>query len=185
MAGMERAFIIREAVPADAQAIARVNVDTWRTAYTGLVPADFLADLSYEHSEQLWYDRLVEAGQTGTFAYVGENAAGQIVGFAIGGPEREGDPNYRGELYGLYILEEYQRQGLGRRLVSTVAERLVKQGLDSMLIWVLADNQARGFYETLGGQSLYQKYITVGRARLLEVAYGWQDISRLAADLSD
>jgi ribosomal protein S18 acetylase RimI-like enzyme len=160
-------------------------VDTWRTAYSGIVPADFLADLSYQQSEQIWYDRLVEAGQADTFAYVGENAAGQIVGFAIGGREREGYPDYKGELYGLYILEEYQRQGLGRRLVSTVAGRLVKQGLDSMLIWVLAENPARGFYETLGGQLLYQKYITVGRSRLLEVAYGWQDLSRLAIDVPD
>ncbi|BDI14956.1 hypothetical protein ANSO36C_07580 [Nostoc cf. commune SO-36] len=45
---------IREANLADAPAIAKVHVDTWRTTYSNLMPAKFLADLSYEERETKW-----------------------------------------------------------------------------------------------------------------------------------
>ncbi|NJK75848.1 MAG: GNAT family N-acetyltransferase, partial [Microcoleus sp. SU_5_6] len=41
-------MIVRAATIDDTPAIARVNADTWRTAYRNIIPADFLANLSYE-----------------------------------------------------------------------------------------------------------------------------------------
>ena len=49
-----------------------------------------------------------------------------------------------------------------------------------MLVWVLEKNPFRAFYEALGGRQIYEKEVTFGEARLVEVAYGWQNISRLA-----
>ena len=60
-----------------------------------------------------------------------------VVGFADGGPERGGDPVYCGELYAISILDTYQRQGIGRCLTQAVAERLLRAGFRSMLLWVL------------------------------------------------
>jgi hypothetical protein len=34
-------MLIREAFPTDAAALARVHVDSWRTTYAGIVPADY------------------------------------------------------------------------------------------------------------------------------------------------
>ena len=45
---------VRRARVEDAAEIARVHVDSWRTTYAGLVPADHLASLSYERFEQNW-----------------------------------------------------------------------------------------------------------------------------------
>ncbi len=42
---------LREANVLDAAAIAKVHVDSWRTTYAGVVPEDFLAQLSYEQHE--------------------------------------------------------------------------------------------------------------------------------------
>jgi len=37
----------------------------------------------------------------------------EIIGFSNGGEERTGRyPNYNGEMYAIYILEEYQRKGI-------------------------------------------------------------------------
>ena len=55
--------------------------------------------------------------QSSGWVYVAENDAGEIVGFACGGPERSGDPVYTGELYGIYVLPEYHRRGIGRRWI--------------------------------------------------------------------
>ena len=43
---------IRVANVPDAAAIAKVHVDSWRTTYTGIVPDEYLAQLSYEQQGQ-------------------------------------------------------------------------------------------------------------------------------------
>ncbi|MBD2680831.1 MULTISPECIES: GNAT family N-acetyltransferase [Nostoc] len=167
-------MLIREANLADAPGIAKVHVDAWRTTYRNLMPAKFLADLSYEARQEMWvkiFSNIAECN----FTYVAENEIGQIVGFASGGQERTGDRLYQGELYAIYILEEYQRQGLGHRLISTIATRLLQSDISSMLVWVLADNTASSFYQSLGGQQVNQKQIEIGNVQLVEVAYGWTD----------
>ena len=47
-------FRVRSATPADANGIARVQVDTWRTTYGGIVPDAHLDALSYRHRESVW-----------------------------------------------------------------------------------------------------------------------------------
>lgn len=166
---------IREAVSNDIPGIARVHVDTWRTAYVGIVPAEHLAGLSYERSEARWREYTFEKGHD-RLVYVAEDA-GRIVASASGGPERDGIPGYDGELYGLYVLAAYQRQGIGRELTQTVARRLAADRFTSMIVWVLRDNhKARAFYAALGGALAGEKGITIGGIELVEVAYGWREI---------
>ena len=92
--------------------------------------------------------------------------------------QRSGDSDYSGELYALYVLPGQQRKGVGRRLVEAVTERLVQSGHDSMSVWVLEQNPARGFYVALGGRQLGTKDVQIGTQTLVEVAYGWSDIRR-------
>jgi GNAT superfamily N-acetyltransferase len=165
---------IRKATVGDAAGIARVHVDSWRTTYKGIVPDDFLANLSYDQRERFWRDILSKPAGTSP-VYVAENTSGSVIGFASGGPERSGDTVYTGELYAIYLLSEWHRQGVGRQLTISVVERLIQVGLTSLLIWVLAENRSRRFYEALGGQQVYEKPVTIGGVRLIEVAFGWPD----------
>ena len=162
--------------------MSKVHVDTWRTSYAGIVPAEHLVGLSYRDREARW-EQILTAGRPTESNFVAETVAGDVVGFPGGGPEREGNPTYRGELYGIYLLEAYQRKGLGRRLVSAVAHRLLADGFGSMLVWVLKDNRpACWFYETLGGERVGRKTIAIGGADLVEVSYGWRDIADLIVE---
>ncbi|MBD1826674.1 GNAT family N-acetyltransferase [Microcoleus vaginatus GB1-A2] len=172
-------MIVREAKIADAPAIARVNLDTWRTAYRKIVPAEYLAQLSYEKGETRWQEILANVKNTGVFVCVAENDSGQIVGFAAGGCERTGKYVYQGELFAIYILEEYQRQGIGRQLVRAVATKLAELTLNSMLVWVLGDNSACKFYEVLGGEKVEELHTSRAGVALKEIAYGWKDIAVL------
>ena len=169
---------IRTATVDDAAAIAYVHVESWRTTYQGIVPDDFLARLSYAQREQFWQQILTEPGSH-TIVYVAEDEPGKVIGFASGGPERRGDTLYTGELYAIYVLAQHQGQGVGRQLVISLAHRLLQEGMRAMLLWVLAENSARQFYERLGGQPVYEKPVTIGGVPFLEVAYGWQDIQTL------
>ncbi|NEU75696.1 GNAT family N-acetyltransferase [Hassallia byssoidea VB512170] len=170
-------MLIREAKLADANAIAKVHIDTWRTTYRHIMPEDFLANLSYEKRETGWAQILSNTVQD-NFTYVVEDV-GQIVGFANGGLEQTNDPIYKGELNAIYIVEKYQGQGIGHNLVSTIAARLVQLNVSSMLVWVLADNPACKFYESLGGQLVKEKLIERGKVEFVEVAYGWTNTRSL------
>jgi ribosomal protein S18 acetylase RimI-like enzyme len=172
---------IRSARSEDAPGIAKVHVDSWRTTYAGIVPDAFLENLSYQRRTNLWDDILRDPDRR-QFVYVSENEAREIVGFVAGGPDREHNPPYQAELYTIYILQEYQGQGIGRRLVRVCAEQLLRAGMTSMLLWVIAQNPARHFYEALGGRYVKSAPYEVGGATLEEVAYGWDDISVLVQD---
>ena len=172
-------MIIREATLADAPAIAKVRVDTWRTAYRGMVPEDYLANMTYEKSEQSWVRHLSEGESQNTWTYVAVDETGQIVGFVSGGTGRDNDPVYKSELYAIYILSGYQGLGIGRLLTLTLVEKLVQVGFESMLLWVFADNPSRRFYEALGGQLVKNNQFELSGAIIEEVAHGWLHIRAL------
>lgn len=166
---------IRIARVEDAPEIGRVHVDSWRTTYKNIVPDDALANLSYAQREQNARQRLSNSAAR-IYTYVAEDEQGQIVGFVGGGLNRETTSVYKSELYAIYTLQEVQGHGVGKRLTRALVERLVQDELYSMLVWVLADNPARGFYEALGGYYVSTKSIEIGGVLLNEVSYGWDDV---------
>lgn len=136
----------------DAPAIARVHVETWRSAYRGIVSDTYLASLSPAERASQWCDFLADSAGTRFLLVAADDKVDELIGFAAAGPERSGDPNYLGELYALYVLPSHQRRGFGHRLVRAGAGRLAAAGTRSMLLWVLdANTPAREFYEALGG----------------------------------
>ncbi|NMF61029.1 GNAT family N-acetyltransferase [Pseudanabaena yagii] len=172
-------MILRIANVNDIPAIAKVHVDTWRTAYHGIIPDEHLENMSYEHREKMWHQVLRHPNNY--FVYVVEDDFGQIVGFASGGLERTDDRIYLGELTAIYVLQSHQKQKIGHRLVGAVAERLAQLDIHSMLIWALADNPACNFYKALGGQQVYEKEVEIGGKQLIEVAFGWLDTASLCS----
>jgi L-amino acid N-acyltransferase YncA len=168
---------VRLAVPADADAIARVHVASWRTTYRGLMPDEVLDSLSVERRRD-WWQGVIENPEQIEVAVAEES--GQVVGFASYGAERADDPVYRGELDAIYLLKDHQRKGWGRSLVAAAVRGLLKRGLSGMLVWVLSDNPACSFYENLGGVYLRRKPLEISGVSLQESAYGWIDIHPLA-----
>ena len=160
-----------------------VHVDTWRAAYRGIVPDGYLDGLSYNESERLWQDA-IEAGDGCVF--VAEDGA-EVFGFASGSLRERFSRElreYEGELKTLYVLPSRKGAGAGRQLVGAVARHLVDRGVNSMLLWVFAQNRAaRGFYESLGGVPVAEDGFELGGACLSEVAYGWKDLDVLLGRL--
>ncbi|MEW9033324.1 MAG: GNAT family N-acetyltransferase [Planifilum fimeticola] len=169
-------MIVRKAGPADASGIARVHVESWRTTYQGIVPDSVLDNLSVEKRENRWKQDLRQ-GKSRTF--VAETSGGEIVGFACSRPERTKAYGYDGELYAIYLLQRCQRKGIGRRLFRAAAQELAADGFRSFLVWVLADNPSRRFYEALGGEKTAEEPVTIGEVTLQKIAYGWKDIGAL------
>lgn len=172
-------YHIREANREDAIDMARVRVATWRAAYKGILPDEFLEDLSYEQVGERWKQAFWENREPGVATFVAQIPEKEIIGIAICGPEQSRDARYQSEIYVLYVLPQYQGQGIGRALVFTCVQYLSQQlRAKTMLIWVIAENPYRRFYESLGGKVVRQKEQEIGGKLIAEVGYGWQDIEK-------
>lgn len=80
-------------------------------------------------------------------------ASGELLGLAMGGPAAGEHEAPTGAVYSLYVRQEHQGRGLGRRLVQTVARQLAARGMSTLQIGCLAANtSARCFYGALGGR---------------------------------
>ena len=177
---------IRQAVKADAEAIAKIHIAGWRSSYGGLVEQDYLDELSIEEKSSDWSKWLSEDTVQVLMAETGDGTACGFSGFGklrtpIPGmsPIR---PLYTGELYALYIMEEFWRQGIGTKLMGKTARVLLDMKHKSMSLWVLKKNKrAVSFYKDMGGQRCGKKPTTIGNTELLDVAFGWRDTTALRA----
>lgn len=149
----------------DAEGIARIHVASWRATYRGIV-SDVTLDalsldaLSVEQRATHWREGLralaADPSPRQAACYVAVDSNGDMLGFARGGRVRPlasgvAPLPYDGELYAIYLAPGVQRRGIGSLLAHAVARHLAADGLRSLLVWALARNPSRRFYEALGG----------------------------------
>jgi len=176
---MSEEITIREATVEDARAIAEVHVATWQTSYSGILPPDVLAGLSAESRAAMWEEGLSQP-RGNNFLFVAENNADEVIGFVGGGKANELIKGFKGEIRVIYILEAYQRKGIGRKLIQVSIARLLEEGITSMLVWAFKDSPYRRVYEKLGGEIIADKVYDIAGEHYLAVGYGWKDIRSLA-----
>ena len=173
-------IVIRRAAPRDAEAIARVRIDGWRTSYRGLIPAAYLDGIQVDASTALW-DKVLAAGPNPASVFVA-NHGDEVIGFAAGSLLAEPKFELNAELTAVYLRREFQRVGLGRRLIAAVVDAQRALGAAGMVVWVIAANKpARAFYEALGAELLTEQAFQWDGMDLLEAAYGWRDLDALTA----
>src|SRR5262245_57459702 len=135
--------IIREAGPADVPALAALHVTTFNETH-----APVLRNGPTFHVREGQWRRAFQTADGTWFCFVAEDPTGRLIGFAKGLPYSHPDqPDYAGELNKIYLLREFHRRGLGRRLLGHVARRFLERGIASMLLFGDARNPSNGFYE--------------------------------------
>jgi ribosomal protein S18 acetylase RimI-like enzyme len=171
---------VRAATPADAPAIGRVHVQSWRETYGRTLSPDLLDSVSATVRAAM--GRGAFDAEPPVLLYVAEHAKGDLVGFAAGGPRRGSALPHDAEVYAIYLLDAARRRGCGRRLMAALANALLARGYRSACLWVLRENaHARGFYQRLGGQLVGERTQREGEHAFEEVAYGWPDLNALRA----
>lgn len=170
-------FSIRKATFEDAEAIATIHVKSWKSTYSELLAEKDMSNITYENRKALWETILkMETNGTCTFVIHDEQ---QIVGFVSGGPERTKRFNYDSEIYTIYLLDEFQKKGLGARLLNTFAKAMMAIGSTSLLVWVIKQNPSSRFYERYHARPVGEEITTIGDGRYQETAYGWESINEL------
>lgn len=172
-------MLVRTAQLADAEKIAEISVNGWRTAYKNIVPDSYLAEISYQDRLEKWCQVLeeIKAGDNSRIVLVAENAQ-QVAGYICGGKSREDDLPFDAELYAIYIDPEQKQKGIGSKLFFALVKWLIDKNYQSMFCRVLDKNPSRKFYEKLGGQLLSDKTTKAFKGKILiEVAYGWHNLN--------
>jgi len=174
---------IRRARLEDAAAVAHVHVMGWRETYPGIVPARTLASMDVFSRTRYWA-QVLDNKRNRTDVFVAEmpiDGEDRVIGFGVTGPEQVGLTGYAGEFHALYVLKVGQGQGLGTRLMATMAAALVLRGMTACTVWALRDNwRARRFYEKMGGVLVSDRPLMFDGTQVMEVAYGWADVTPLA-----
>jgi len=166
-------LVLREATIADLRRLAELHVLTFNQTHVG----PFGSGPTYATREWQWREKLSDADAT-HFVLVLETAAKQLVGFIWCHP-MEDHPKWAARLNKIYLLREYQRRGLGKRMVAAAVDRLLEHGLTSMALFTEADNEpACNFYEQMGGER------QVNERGDFEGMYGWTDLCKLKAEIS-
>jgi ribosomal protein S18 acetylase RimI-like enzyme len=143
-----QAITVRAATADDADAIARVHVETWRAGYRGLLPDEEIGKITLEQRRAFWKGELAKSGPR-KIDVAQDGIA--VIGFCSYGPTRDNDAAGAAEIYAVYVHPDTWRRGAGRRLCERAALAAAERGHDAITLWVVKGNErACRFYERIG-----------------------------------
>lgn len=140
---------VRPSVPGDAEAVERLRIAGWQTAYRGIIPDEYLDSLPVDVARRRRHMAELPDG----FIDIVAIAADAAVGWIAAGPCRDPDRSapWYGEIRACYVHPQWWRKGVGRRLFGHALGVLAEAGRDDVTLWVLeANDRARQFYATFG-----------------------------------
>ena len=140
---------IRPATSDDALILATILIDSWRSAYSGLVPDLYLDSMNYELRTEQFRHSLIEKNEE-TYIYEQNQ---KVAGFLTLGACRDSDLDHSktGEIWGIYLSPLYWRKGIGTNLCRYGEQLLKSRGYKDIILWVFKGNsQAKSFYEIMG-----------------------------------
>ena len=155
-------MIVRPAKLEDSVTIGKIYCDSWKAAYKGIMPQDYLDALTPD-------DRTINPANY----LVLESEEGVVFGLANLGSSRDKERPEWGELRAIYLLPEYWRKGSGTALFQGAEAELGRRGYSRYFLWVLTENvRARRFYEKMGMRlSGREQSFTLGGKELWECRY--------------
>ncbi len=175
---MHDGYEIKKAGIRGVRDIADVHVDCWRETYRGIMPDGKLDALSYEKSAEKWKDFFISGkGVLLKNTVIVAKKNDETVGFCAGGEVRKFSKRtegYKGEIKAVYILKEHQRKGLGRIFLKNFEEIFREKEIFSYIIWVLKDNDSKGFYRKMGGKLITTKTYEIGGKKLKGLCFGFR-----------
>ena len=161
-------FTFRDATEADIAELGKLHAITWAQTYSAKNP-------NIQLRQHQWRKAFDEENDGSWFCILVTNGANELVGFAKGKIYKDNDSSeLRGDLNKIYLLNDYQRLGLGTRLIGHVARRFLSMGVNDMVLFGVPQNPSCAFHEAMGAERLYSKKGT------FDGCYRWRDLNKLA-----
>jgi len=151
----------------DIDALSRIYALSWKAAYRGIVPQDYLDGLP----ENYW-SALLKDSRRESLVILDHGA---YVGTSSICPAREETMSGWGEIISIYLLPEYFAKGYGGPLLAAATTELGRMGFTKIYLWVLEANlRARAFYEKHGFVSTSEKMLlNIGGKDFIEMRYAY------------
>lgn len=145
--------------------ISRIYEESWKFAYRGIVPQDYLDSIPAGR----WADCVDREGVNSIIMVEND----EFIGTSSYCRSRSPEFSDFGEIISIYLLPQYIGRGYGRLLLNAAVRELTELGFRDIFLWALAENQrARRFYEKSGFmQTEHCMEHMVGGKKLLEVQY--------------
>lgn len=142
-------MIIRKAKSSDAREVIEINIKTWNTTYKGIIP-----DYVLKQREMLKEESIKKCEKT---VELRDNVLvieydNKMVGVVSYGKAKLTDKEDYGEIYSLYVLNEYHGKNIGKSLFLAAREELVKKGYPKLILSCIKANPSNGFYKKMGGK---------------------------------
>jgi ribosomal protein S18 acetylase RimI-like enzyme len=131
----------------DSEIISKLHALSWKTAYKGIVPQEYLDEIKYDFWVDAFQNWISNNILTVQLLYRNETPVGCI---AYG---KARDENFLewGEIVSIYIHPDYWRRGYGHKLLETAILDMKKRGYQNCYLWVLRENHsAQKFYPEIG-----------------------------------
>lgn len=160
-------FLLRKAIPDDAYGISFVNAHTWYATYKWLIPDRFLESRINSIEEKAEKVReLIKNG--GKYLVVENTDKKEIIWMLIYWPSRNQNYPNSWEINAIYILPEYQKLGIGKKLFLAWIHELINLWYNNMIINILKGNNAINFYKKYGGTVVWERSDEIGEITIYE-----------------
>lgn len=164
-------MLVRPMTKRDHPAAKALHLASWRTAYVGYLPDDFLKEPVAEYMDHVW-SKPMAAPDAGWVAI----EDGEVIGFAVVRTRNADGPL----LENLHVSPNLRGGGVGRALIVALASQLSADGYDQLWLTVLAANtRARSAYVRWGGVESDPFTDQVGGHSVPVVAVRWDNLDRL------
>lgn len=158
-------IIIRKAMPGDEKTLARIQTESWKAAFAGILsPEELSRCTNPQKAEQMYHGVLRREDCNMAIAYV----EAQPHCIAAWGKNRCGLGNAVGELICIHSLQNNWAKGYGSAMMAYVLNQLQQAKYESVILWVFeANKRARKFYEKHGFVLTEQKKLANGIPELM------------------
>jgi GNAT superfamily N-acetyltransferase len=174
---------VRPASAADVDEIARIQVDTWKTAYAKILPSAVLDGLEATAIAPGWQQAVTSPPTRNHHVLIAMDGEWRV-GFTAFGPDddvqpSDPDPQSTAAISLMLVEPRWGRRGHGSRMLAAIADLAREGGASRLVAWVpAADTASLEFYRSAG-------WAADGLQRELDTGAGTVSELRLHAALTD
>lgn len=158
----------------DISFVVDINIQMWRKTYKEIINEEVF--VMREKNREISINIIKEKLESKDNFYKVVSIDNKIVGFISYGKNRDMGEDNLGEIYAIYILEEFHKKGIGKKLLSYAKDDLKEKGYSSLVIWTLEENKNREFYEKIGGKEFSNRQIDIFGQKIKEIGYLYKNI---------
>lgn len=162
-------FLVRPATLRDAKAITELHNAAVCDAFKSAVPNAPVPVSALEKPQSHWREAIEYAEPQVHVAMLGD----KVVGFVGFDRSRDaGTPQTLGEIWHIYVAEDYIGLGAGLSLWDAAREGLMEEGCTHATVWIpIANDRALRFHELAGfkREPSSAKTVPIGTARVEEI----------------